>query len=151
MDWLPMLAALSGLSGLAALASAWLVYRRAGQTVEIAGEDSESKRFEVISTAQERLRLALLARLDEVERDYAGCQAQIVVLQDQLGVFQATNGELHTHYDECVRTTARQEVRIDELERIIRTMREDRARAEGNTSGRAELRQEQDDRGEPPR
>ena len=154
MDWSPAvawLAALSGLSGIAAMVSAWLVFRRSGQTVEVAEDDSDSKRFEVISAGQERLRLALLARLDEVERDYTACLAQMVVLKEQATVLQATHVDLRSHYDNCLRTTTRQEVRIDELERVVRSLREDRARAEGNVSGRAELRQEQDERGEPPR
>jgi len=143
VEWLPWLAALSGLSGIAALMSAWLVYRRAGQSVEVAEGDSESKRFEVISAGQERLRLALLARLDEVERDSAKWQGQVAALTEQIAALQARYLVLEHAHQDCLRDQARHAVRVDELERIVRTLREDRARAEGNATGRVELQHEQ--------
>lgn len=127
MDWLPALAALSGLSGVAALLSLWTTWRRSGQTVEVATDDSETKRFEVISAGQERLRLALLARLDEADRENTKWQGQVAVLTDQMAALQVTHGTLAQEHADCLRDNARLAVRVDELERIVRTLREDRA------------------------
>lgn len=118
-----LLAEWSGWAAVLALAAvvipALLVWQRAGQTVSVAEDDSLAKRFDVLSDAQERMRLALQARLDELAEENVHLRTQVTTLTELVPDLRAQNAK-------CLDEAAKLRWRVDELTRVVESYRGER-------------------------
>lgn len=115
----PLLVALLGgvCAGVATTVSALLVYRRAGQTLAVARDDSDAKRFQAITEAQDRLLDSLQQRVEELSREN-------VLQREQLRTLNETLPALREEHKTCLREQERLKWRVDELERVVASYRE---------------------------
>ena len=91
----------------ATLTSAMLVNRRAGQTLQIAANDRDTKRFAALIEASEHMRHALSERVESLETENRDLHRQIALLTAEVGALRAESMEC-THLRE----------RVAELERV---------------------------------